>query len=323
VTTLDFNRDAVRRDSEVLAQQGVFLGTSSWKYPGWLGQIYDPARYVFRGKFSQSRFERLCLAEYAEVFSTVCVDAAYYTFPSSRQLGELAAQVPASFRFSFKVTDEITVKRFPRHPRFGNRGGTDNPHFLDAALFEEAFLRPMEGFRNQIGLLIFEFSRFYPADFPSGREFLAALDQFLARLPDGWPYGIEIRNRTFLVPEYFETLARHGVTHVYNSWAAMPSLAEQRALPGSLTMPARCGARLLLRPGRDYAEAVERFSPYDRIQEVYPEVRSAAVELIAETVAARDGRRAYVYVNNRLEGNALGTIAAMIAAVMAAGGRSG
>jgi hypothetical protein len=28
-----------------LAAQGVFIGTSSWKYPGWLGTIYDRGRY--------------------------------------------------------------------------------------------------------------------------------------------------------------------------------------------------------------------------------------------------------------------------------------
>ena len=28
-----------------LAEQRIYLGTSSWKYPGWCGQIYDPARY--------------------------------------------------------------------------------------------------------------------------------------------------------------------------------------------------------------------------------------------------------------------------------------
>jgi hypothetical protein len=51
------------------------------KYPGWMGQLYDPARYTFRGKVAITRFERDCLAEYAETFKTVCVDAAYYTFP--------------------------------------------------------------------------------------------------------------------------------------------------------------------------------------------------------------------------------------------------
>ena len=44
--------------------------------------LYDESRYLWRNKFAVSRFEKNCLSEYAEVFKTVCVDAAYYTFPS-------------------------------------------------------------------------------------------------------------------------------------------------------------------------------------------------------------------------------------------------
>ena len=69
-----------------MAKRGVFIGTSSWKYTGWRGMLYDEARYVYRGKFAETRFERNCLAEYAEVFKTVCVDAAYYTFPRDSYL---------------------------------------------------------------------------------------------------------------------------------------------------------------------------------------------------------------------------------------------
>jgi hypothetical protein len=39
--------------------------------------IYDRARYEYRGKFAENRFKCNCLREYAEVFKTVCVDAAY------------------------------------------------------------------------------------------------------------------------------------------------------------------------------------------------------------------------------------------------------
>ena len=48
--------------------------------------IHDESRYMTRGKFSESRFERQCLAEYAETFKTVCVDAAYYRFPDLRYI---------------------------------------------------------------------------------------------------------------------------------------------------------------------------------------------------------------------------------------------
>src|SRR5476651_834747 len=104
-----------------LAAQNVFVGTSSWKYPGWCGQIYDEQRYLTRNKFSEAKFERECLIEYAQTFSSVCVDAGYYKFPSEKWIEGLCAQVKPSFRFSFKVTDEITIKNFPNHARHGAR----------------------------------------------------------------------------------------------------------------------------------------------------------------------------------------------------------
>src|SRR5258708_36238616 len=83
-----------------LAEQGVFIGTSSWKYPGWRGMLYDDARYVWHGKFAESRFQKYCLTEYAEVFKTVGVDAAYYKFPERRYLEPMFEQVPPRFLFA-------------------------------------------------------------------------------------------------------------------------------------------------------------------------------------------------------------------------------
>jgi hypothetical protein len=162
---MPFDRSVVREQVAELAQSGVFIGTSSWKYPGWRGMLYDEARYVYRGKFAESRFERNCLSEYSEVFKTVCVDAAYYTFPSSQYLQGMADQVPNDFRFGFKVTDEITVKQFPNLPRFGLRAGRPNPNFLNADLFATGFLGPCEAIRPKVGVLMFEFSKFYQRDF--------------------------------------------------------------------------------------------------------------------------------------------------------------
>lgn len=305
-------RQQLRSQLQQLALRGVYVGTSSWKYPGWCGQVYERDRYVYRGAFSEKRFERLCLGEYAEVFHTVCVDAAYYKFPSAHYLEELAAAVGPEFRFGFKITDEITIKQFNNLPRFGTRAGRANPNFLNADLFASAFLQPCQAIRDKVGLLIFEFSRFYPSDFGRGRDFVAALDQFLGRLPRHWPYGVEIRNRTFLLPEYFETLARYGVVHVYNNWADMPSVAEQMTLPNSQTNPNLLGARFLLAPGRKYQDAVDLFSPYDRVQEINEEARRAGAALIDRALSPPVRAKAFVYVNNRLEGNAPQTIRAMI-----------
>src|SRR5208283_4256449 len=163
-------------------------------------------------------------------FKTVCVDAAYYTFPSVKYLEGLAAQVPPDFQFGFKVTDEITLKKFPNLPRFGQRAGQPNEHFLQAELFERGFLKPCEAIRPQVGLLIFEFSRFYAADYGQGRAFAAALDSFLAQLPQGWPYAVEMRNQHWLQQEYFDCLSRHRVAHLFNSWTDMPPVGVQMAL---------------------------------------------------------------------------------------------
>lgn len=293
---------------------GIFIGTSSWKYPGWIGTLYDEQRYLHRGKFAESRFERDCLAEYAEVFPTVCVDAGYYRFPSPQYIEGLCRQVPEGFRFSFKVTDDITARTFPNLPRHGPKAAQRNPHFLDAELFRAAFASSLTPHQEKIGVLIFEFSKFHPRDFERGRDFLEVLEPFLKALPSGFQYGIEIRNRTFLCAPYFELLKQHGVAHVFNHWDKMPGVHEQLLLPGSSTTDF-AAARFLLRPGRSYEEAVSSFSPYNQTREINEEARTAATQLIEmrmEAAAQGKPRKSFIYVNNRLEGSSLNTIVAVL-----------
>ncbi len=310
---MSFDREQMKTAAAVLAAEGVFIGTSSWKYPGWRGRLYTDDRYIWRGRFSEGRFQKLCLTEYAEVFKTVCVDAAYYNFPSHNFLEQMVSQVPADFLFAFKVTDAITLKHFPNLPRFGERAGKANEDFLNVEKFESEFLGPCAPFRKNLGLLIFEFSRFSRSDFEHGRDLVEALDLFLERLPRGWRYGVEIRNRTFLNPDYFAVLARHQVAHIYNSWQDMPSIGEQLTMAGSRTSPEFFGGRLLLRPGRKYEEAVKLFSPYQEVKDLYPEGREAGASLIQEArKIGKTNGKGFIYVNNRFEGNALETIAAIV-----------
>jgi len=308
-----FDHEKMRHAAAELAANGIFIGTSSWKYDGWFGQLYTPARYEYRGKVAKTRFERDCLSEYAEVFKTVCVDAAYYTFPSDKYLAGLVEKVPPDFQFGFKVTDEITVRKFPNLDRFGIRAGKLNENFLNADLFNRAFLTPCEAIRQNVGVLMFEFSRFHQSDYEHGRDFVADLDKFFGSLPKGWPYAVEMRNKHWLAPEYFACLSRHGITHVFNSWDAMPPVSEQMALEGSRTNPSLVAARFLLKPGRKYEDAVNAFKPYDRVKDENPEARVAGKSLIAEGKEAGQKKKTFIYVNNRLEGNALETIAAMLA----------
>ncbi|SKA80975.1 Protein of unknown function DUF72 [Prosthecobacter debontii] len=295
-----------------LAAHGVFVGTSSWKYPGWLGLLYDEQRYIHRGRFSESRFQKDCLEEYAQVFRTVCVDAGYYQFPSPQFINDLCSQVPEGFRFSFKVTDQITTKIFPSLPRHGKRAGQPNPHFLDADLFKQAFLASCAPHRDKIGVLMFEFSHFHSRDFQRGRDFVEALDTFLAQLPKGWQYGVEIRNKTLLHPDYFAVLRKHHVTHVYNNWTRMPTVGEQMDIPDSLTCDEFSTARFLLKPGRTFEQAVEAFKPYTETKEVNVEARASAVRLARKLMVKGKPWPSFLFFNNRLEGNSLFTLLAIL-----------
>ncbi len=303
-----FDRDGLRARLSGLAARGVYVGGSSWKYEGWLDSVYSRSRYQTRGKFSKKLFEDTCLSEYATVFPTVCGDFAFYQFPSVELWTKLFRQTPAGFRFGFKVPEQITVECWPVQARYGALAGLVNPTFLDAALFEQAFLQMLEPWRERVGVLIFEFGTFRQRSFSSGVEFAKALGPFLERLPAGWRFAVEIRNAEFLTPYYFDCLRAHNVAHVYNAWTRMPEIGEQLAIPESQTSDLIV-ARALLKRGRPYEEAVRAFAPYDRVQEVNEPVRRGLRELV--DIAIVDGRPAFIFVNNRLEGNSPGTIIAI------------
>jgi hypothetical protein len=94
-------------------------------------------------------------------------------------------------------------------------------------------------------------------------------------------------------------------------------ISEQLVIPGSHTNPALTAARFLLKPGRKYEEAVKTFQPYERVKEKNNDARAAGAKLIAEGNASAGKKKTFIYVNNRLEGNALETIAAMLETAVA------
>jgi uncharacterized protein YecE (DUF72 family) len=292
-----------------LASRGVFMGTSSWKYPGWLGQVYTESRYMSRGRFSERRFQAECLAEYAATFPVVCGDFSFYQFPAEQYWQRLFRSASPSLKYAFKVPEEITIKMFPIHPRYGARAGESNPAFLDALLLRNVFLDLLEPYREQIAVLVFEFGTFGKQTFRDVGAFLAQLDPFLGALPAGFRYAVEIRNQEFLTSEYFKCLRSHRVAHVFNAWTRMPDLSEQMQLPEVYTADFTV-ARALLRKGRPYETAVAIFSPYQRVQDPNPEARQALRNLISR--AREKNEPSYIFVNNRLEGNAPQTIESIV-----------
>jgi uncharacterized protein YecE (DUF72 family) len=304
-----FDRGALAAQLRALADAGIFIGGSSWKYEGWIGQVYTRERYLSRGRFSRQRFEAECLSEYAETFPAVCGDFAFYQFPAAEFWRKLFGQVPEGFRFAFKVPEQITCKVFPSHPRYGTEGGKDNPAFLDGGMLTGMFLHPLLPYRGKTALLIFEFGTFSRRSFPDVQAFLKRLDPFLGGLPPEFRYAVEIRNPEFLEPDYFACLRAHGVAHVYNAWARMPELRYQLNIRGSTTAGFTV-CRALLRRGRVYEDAVKLFTPYREIQDPNPEARESMRVLIGR--AREERRMLFLFVNNRLEGNAPLTILSLV-----------
>ena len=285
------------------ASRGIYFGSSSWKYPGWTGMVYT------RSYPSKRVFDRECLAEYSEIFPTVCADFALYDFPDAEKMQVIHDQTTDDFKLSLKVTDRITIRRYPNLRRYGSSAGTENPDFLNVALFEDAFLRPIEALRKKRGAIIFEFSTFYPNSGVNYERYVELMDNFLSRLPHGYEYAVELRNKEFLTKDYLDMLHSHGVAHVLNNWTRMPPIVDQIQLAGVLTGRFSV-ARALLKPGRSYEEAVQRFQPYERIQEENPELRTGLAESVRRCVA--EGKTLYAYVNNRAEGNSPKTIEAIL-----------
>jgi len=281
----------------------VRLGTSTWTYDGWTGDVYHR---LYRGPEPSRRLE-----EYGRypLFRTVGIDSAFYDPPTEDTLAAYARALPPGFPCVSKVWDRITAKRFTRDPRWGELAGKLNPDFLNADLFKDAVLLPYaRTFREHAGCFVFEFQAMRGRDLPDVADWAERLDGFLGALPREFRYAVELRNPELLHDLHGVALQRNAVAHVFNSWAEMPSIGAQLDL--SWTFPASFTvARALLRPGRSYEEAVRLFQPYDRVREPQPGLRQDLLRLMGEAVRRRI--EALVIVNNRSEGNAPGTIRAL------------
>ncbi len=287
-----------------LLKKRLYIGTSSWKYLGW-------KKIVYKNPYtSEKQFNDQCLMEYAQNYPCVGVDHTYYSWPTTPLMKKYSVQTPQHFRFGLKVTEKLTVFKYPKFKRYGKDAGSLNKSFLDPGLFREKFLSPLTELGEKVGPIIFGFSQFYPGTIASGQEFVERLDNFFVALRGSpFSFAVELRNANWLQQPYFEVLQKHSVSHVFNSWTRMPTIGEQLEVASGAKLPSYV-CRLLLVPGTKYEQAVEAFSPYDKIQEEFPQVRDQTAQLLQRAVVF--GVPAFVFVNNRAEGCAPVTIAGIL-----------
>jgi uncharacterized protein YecE (DUF72 family) len=296
--------------------EGVYLGTSSWSFPGWHGLLYDCAA-------SQSHLARYGLAAYAQhpVLRAVGIDRTYYAPLAAADLAAYADVVPETFKFLVKAHALCTRITAPMHGRAEPGSNEPNTLFLDASYAAEQVIGPcLEGLGRKLGPILFQFPPQDVRTIGGPEQFVARLHAFLQALPRGPLYAVELRNRELLTPAYAAALADAGVCHCYNVHPRMPAVEEQQQLVPPSATPALV-VRWMLHHGLGYDSARVRYEPFDRLVDPDPVHRTAIAALCVSTRAA--GRAAFVIVNNKAEGSAPLTLFRLAARIVELTGGAG
>jgi len=213
-----------RRLAEAVSPR-IRLGTSSWSFPGWTGLVYAPRN---GRQPTEKDLARAGLPAYAAqpLFRTVSLDRTFYAPLSREAFAAYAAQVPAGFRFVVKapaaVTDPVIRRSGSGEP------ARDNPSFLDAAAAAVAFVQPaVAGLGAAVGPLVFQFP-------PLGRRLLAdvprlaaRIGSFLAALPRGPVYAVEVRDPELVGAAFTAAIAAAGAVPCLAVHTRMPPVDEQ------------------------------------------------------------------------------------------------
>lgn len=279
------------------------LGTSSWTFPGWAGLVYHR-------RYSNHRaFLRESLSEYAQhpLMRTVGIDRGYYAPVPEDDLAMYARQVPADFRAAIKVWQRVTMPVYPRHARYGADAGKPNADFLNAELFATAVHEPVrKRFAQHMGPWILEVA---PSPHPLDPAwFCEKLCAFFEQAPGDFPIAVELRDRALLTRDYAQVLERYGASHVFNYWSRMPTLQEQMRV-GGLLQGSVLVIRLLLPPGKRYADLKEAYAPFDRLVAPQPAMRQGVLRLVQAGLERE--MEVYVLVNNKAEGSSPLTVRAL------------
>jgi uncharacterized protein YecE (DUF72 family) len=301
------------QDRELAAALPRFVrfGTSSWSFPGW-------RNIVWKGQPTEADLARGGLEAYAQqpLLRAVSLDRSYYGPLRTEDLASYRTQLAVArarsqelprFRVLSKVWDEITTAVFPRHPRYGARAGTKNPHFLDAARFESEVLAPYLEIAEDLGPFVFELTPMPQGTFDE-RTLVARVDDFISRLPSGYRWAFELRNAELFGARWLDMLRSGAAAHVFTFWTAMPTLRAQlraRAPVAPFTV-----VRLMLPPYTRYANRKAELAPFDKIASPEVEMRDDVVDILR--AAAEAGcDEAFVLVNNKAEGSAPLTVRAL------------
>lgn len=169
----------------------LYLGTQGFSFEDWVGPFYPAGT-------SKTAY----LEQYAERLPVVEIDSTFYGVPRAATVQKWRERTPPEFRFAAKFPKLITHEKK-----------------LDRALGDaEAFIGTMQALGDKLAVLVLQFAYDFTPDLWD------RLDSFLAALPGGTRYAVEVRNRGWLKPELREMLSQHNAALVLQDLHYMPKL---------------------------------------------------------------------------------------------------
>lgn len=290
----------------------LHLGTSSWHFPGWAGLVWarpEPA----------TRLSREGLPAYAAhpLLRTVSLDRAFYRPLDPATYRGLAGQVARAPGFGFVVKAPAALTDALRRDGDSARPLGPNPGFLDPVAAVDTCVGPaVQGLGSALGAIVFQLSPLPVSWLAAPQALLDRLDAMLAAARAAAPahvvLGVEWRDAEMATPSVARRLKAHGVRPVLGLHDRMPALPAQlpmlrAAWPGPLV------CRWNLQRGQRYAQARDRWAPFDRLQAPDLPTREALARLLVSTLDA--GQPAWVTINNKAEGSAPGSVLALAQAL--------
>lgn len=299
----------------------LFLGTTSDRYAGWMGQIYTADRYegritsrtkVLEGKtFYEEVLPVDSVSEYFTHFPALELDFTFYRplldikgEPTSnfRVLESYVRHVGPGDRLIIKVPQAVTALKINRGKSF-----IENPEYLNAGLFTRRFYEPAVALCGpSLHGFIFEQEYSRKSEGGDAETLASGLDRFLKEIPDDDRYHFEIRTGRFLDDPLFQVLNSYGAGLVFSHWTWLPRLAEQMEKAGE-KVSNRANfqvVRLLTPRGMNYSRTYATSHPFDRMTD--GQLRDDMIEDTVEVIQGviHRGKRLFLLINNRFGGNA-------------------
>jgi uncharacterized protein YecE (DUF72 family) len=275
--------------------ENLYLGTSSWSFPGWKGLVYD-------GDASQTVLARQGLSAYAghPLFRCVGIDRTFYAPLSAIEFAAYREATPEDFRFAVKAHEALT--RAYLRSSSGGGPGARNGFFLHADYAANEVVGPcIEGLGEKAAVLIFQFPPQSTTALGGKVGFIDRLCRFLQALPRKVVCAVELRNPEMLTRHYVQALLDIGACHCFNVHPTMPPLETQLNQTGRVGFPALV-IRWMLQRHRSYGVARDSYSPFNRLVEEDKPSRSVIRKMCLEAASAK--QPAFVLVNNKAEGSA-------------------